>query len=93
MTWQTVGVRFRCDGCLVTAEVSGPLKYDYDYFNQAVPDGWTSLDALSVNLKDFYGGMLLHLCVTCSSLAIGQLVTMLRERQQKEREASRGYRD
>jgi len=90
MTWQTVGVRFRCDACLATAEVKGPLNYDYDYFNQAAPAGWISLDALTLSLKDFFGGMLLHLCSDCSALTIGQLVTLLRERQRQEGENRRG---
>jgi len=86
MSIQIYGVQFRCDLCEVlgnSAQLAEAASLDWN--NMPCPAGWTSLHALSVLFKDFYGAVLQHLCPDCSELSIGEMAARLQLKMTKEK--------
>jgi hypothetical protein len=79
------GRRIQCDACLKQAEVEGEYDQSRAFLDEPVPWGWTSMRAVTaavirLELKEFYGGPISHLCDECSALPVGHLVAKMSAR-------------
>jgi hypothetical protein len=77
----TYGLRFGCDVCGVQAD--GPDRITDEsvlWEDQQMPEGWTSLRFLNIQVTDAFASPVRQLCRTCSALTIGEFATKLHAR-------------